>query len=604
MTGTQEHIVLVRHQSPLRAVGEAEALVALPNAAKSLPRRDFEIDTRPFADDIAGEHWDASEAYLQQKAGELRVLADELGSARIAYFGGMPEVAHAIALGAYFGDERRIELYDYDRDRDTWLWSSDEQTFSAVATNLPKEPVAQSGEVIIRIEISYPIADDDVRDAVGRESLADIRVRPEDGRDPAPGIIRSPDDVLAVRKAFRTALAAVAEARPNAELIHLFVAAPVSVCFAIGQELRLRNGRDVQTYRYRPVDGDNAYRPALLLTAEGQRVASRPLTSDDISLAADLREIWAEALEDVVQHALGLQEDAGGTVDDWYTSLRPADVLGLVKPFGGLRPLWEMAKKGDSLSREPRAEDYEFSKEARSWQVSDALVLGMYHAAGEDPAVTRELVRLFFYHEYLHDWQDLTKYTAENVGGFANSLERIDYMADSYAILHQLDFVLQHDRGRVDSSDNRQRFLIEQIALALRSFWAFEPPPPVYEWQERRLRRYLNWYWRRVQMREASSFEHALRVLSRQPSIEIAGLRYSSRRGRHYVRLDEVQPGTILEVGLVLEDGRFFRRGSTADLSNEEAMLAFANHKTEEIDRYFNGLFEHVRQTGGALPPE
>lgn len=604
MTGTQEHIVLVRHHSPLRAVGEAEALATLPDAAKSLPRRDFEIDTRPFADDIAAEHWDASGAYLQQKAGELRVLADELGSARIAYFGGMPEVPHAIALGAYFGDERRIELYDYDRDRDTWLWPSEEQTFSAVATNLPKESVAQSGEVIIRIEISYPIADDDVEDAVGRESLADIRVRPGDGLDPAPGTIRSPDDVLAVRKAFRAALAAVAEARPNAELIHLFVAAPVSVCYAIGQELRLRNGRDVQTYRYRPVDGDNAYRPALLLTAEGQRVASRPLTPDDIALAADLRSVWREALNDVIQHALGKRDETDDAEAKWYEHLQPREVLRSVAAFPSLRPLWEMVAEGDAVSPVPRAEEYEFSKDSRTWSLSDAVVLGLYRAADEDRIKMRELVRLFFYHEYLHDWQDLTKYTAQDVGGFANCLERIDYMADTYALLHQLDYVTRHDRGRVDSPEKRQLFLVEQISLAVKSFWAFEPSPPVYEWQERRLRRYLNWYWRRVQMKRASSFELALRILSREPSIEMAGLRYSSRRGRHYVRLNEVMPGTVLEVGLVLEDGRFYRRGSTADLSNDEAMLAFANRDTEQIDRYFNGLFEHVRQTGGAFPPE
>lgn len=458
-------------------------------------------------------------------------------------------------------------------------------------------------EVIVRIEVSYPIGDDDIEDAVGRESLADIRVRPGDGQDPAPGTIRSPDDVLAVRKAFRSALAAVAEARPNAELIHLFVAAPVSVCFVIGQELRLRNGRDVQTYRYRPVEGDNAYRPTLLLTAEGQRVASRPLTPEDIALAADLRSVWAEALNDVVQHALGKREETDGPVAGWHQHLQPGELQSFT-PFPGLKPLWEMVRDGDTLSAEPRAEDYEFSKKSRSWRVSDALVLGLFRASGEDRVRMRELVRLFFYHEYLHDWQVLTKYTAENVGGFANCLERIDYMADTYAILHQLDYVIRHDRARVATAEQRQRLLVDQIRLAIKSFWAFEPTPPAYEWQERRLRRYLNWYWRRVQLREAPSLEVAVRILLRQPSIEIAGLRYSSRGGRHYVRLNEVQPGMILEVGLVLEDGRFFRRGSTADLSNEEAMLAFANQETAEIDRYFNSLFEHVRQTGGAFPPE
>lgn len=33
--------------------------------------------------------------------------------------------------------------------------------------------------------------------------------------------------------------------------------------------------------------------------------------------------------------------------------------------------------------------------------------------------------------------------------------------------------------------------------------FAEEGPPPLTELQERRLRRYLNWYWRRVQLRES-----------------------------------------------------------------------------------------------------
>ena len=216
----------------------------------------------------------------------------------------------------------------------------------------------------------------------------------------------------------------------------------------------------------------------------------------------------------------------------------------------------------------------------------------------------RELVRLFLFHEYLHDWQDLTKYTAEDVGSFANCLERIDYLADGYALLHQLDYALRNQPEKVGTERARTDYLRDQVDLMLQSFWAFEPPPPHYEWQERRLRRYLNWFWRRVQFRDVPTFISALLTLRRQPAMEVAGLQYRTGRGRIFVVLNEVRTGDVLEVGLVLEDGRFFRRGSSTDLNIAEAMEAFARHDHDELVRFFNSLFEHVRQTGGELPAD
>jgi fumarate hydratase, class II len=50
--------------------------------------------------------------------------------------------------------------------------------------------------------------------------------------------------------------------------------------------------------------------------------------------------------------------------------------------------------------------------------------------ANLDEALLTRLVRLFVFHESLHNHHALTKYTAAAVGRFANCLERIDYMAD------------------------------------------------------------------------------------------------------------------------------------------------------------------------------
>jgi hypothetical protein len=400
--------------------------------------------------------------------------------------------------------------------------------------------------------------------------------------------------VRLVRETVREALAAIARFRPGTSLIHLFIAAPVSVCFAIGQELRLRNGVDVMTYRYRSLDRSEPYKRAILLTGRPLGRGSRAVSTEERSLAARYRLVLVSALDDVRAHAAAL--GGGGA---WFAGFEPAAPIHAAAPFPSLAPLQSVVLPDDQFSLIPRDQDYALSKDRpRTWAMSDSLILSLAEAAGRDEIQVRALARLFFYHEYLHDWQDLTKYTADDVGSFANCLEAIDYMADSYAFLHQLDVAVRIQGLR--ESDARQ-FLVDQITLAIASFWAFEPQAPNTEWQERRLRRYLNWYWRRVQLREAPDLTTAIRTLSRRPSIEIAGFKYRTGGGRHFVLVDEPRPGDIPELGVVLEDGRFHRLGSTTDLSIEAVMRAFGEADREAIDRFFNSLFEHLRATGAVF---
>ena len=82
-------------------------------------------------------------------------------------------------------------------------------------------------------------------------------------------------------------------------------------------------------------------------------------------------------------------------------------------------------------------------------------------------------------------------------------------------MLHQLDWTRRHERHRAATDDDKKRFLAEQIDFAIRSFWAFDEAAG-NEWQMRRVRRYLNWYWRLVQVENATDLDVAL--LPVQPS--------------------------------------------------------------------------------------
>ena len=419
---------------------------------------------------------------------------------------------------------------------------------------------------------------------------------------PVRGIVRSADDVKTVRLALREVLARVATTRPNVDLIHLFVAAPVSVCFAIGQELHLRSARDVQTYRFRVRAGEKSYQPAIRLRSHSVREVETPLTAAEVGLARDMRAgVWPAILSGVIEYAARRRAERAADAR-WFDYLLPATIRS-IEPFPGLAPIWEVVDPRHTISAIPREADYGLDKDRSAWQLSDRLLTLLHAGVGGDATRHRELIRLFLLHEYVHDWQNLTKYTAEDVGSFANGLERIDYAADSYAILHQLDFVSRAEPQRVESDEACQSFIADQVELTLRSFWAFQEPPPWYEWQERRLRRHLNWFWRRVLIRRAPNLRTALRLLARPPIIEVAGLRYTTSGGRIFVTLNQKRVGEDLEIGIVLEDGRFWRTASVGGLRLDAAMDAFAQHDHDALGVFFNGLYELVRPTGGHVPP-
>jgi hypothetical protein len=180
------------------------------------------------------------------------------------------------------------------------------------------------------------------------------------------------------------------------------------------------------------------------------------------------------------------------------------------------------------------------------------------------------------------------------IGRLANCLERVDYMADAYAVLHQLDFLVRQRATPVSDETNRG-LLRAQIDVALSSMWTFEDSPPLAVIQERRLRRYLNWYWRRVQLREAPDLRTALEILAQQPCIEISGLHRRLAGARVFVVIKDRGGFDRLHIGIVLEDGRLKRHGSSADASIEGLLQAFSEHDTKTIERFFSALIERTK---------
>jgi len=596
-----ERLILIRHSSQLRSVSEQEVLATLAGSDLTLPRELVSVDTTGFADDLAAGDWERSTAYLRERAAAIHRLAnDDPRAAELRYFG-LAEVPHVIALGAFIGDERRVTVVDYDRERDRWAWRASNRTLTVTPTELPREQVLQPGIAVVRVAVSAPISDADVTAAVGATHLADVTISPE-GRPPVTGIVQSAADVEHVRQVFRTTLGAIFSARPQVDAVHLFVAAPVSVCFVLGQELHLRSSVPVHTYRFRRAEGDTAYSEAIRLSSAAVAISPEPLREEDRMTAVEVRGVWKQALQDVQTFAAVAKEchdeKEPGT---WWEPIKFA-VLAVAAPFPPLPPIWQLVDARDDVAVEPFDGEYGRDKDARVWRLSDGLLVGLHRAAGGDHAVLKRLIHLFLFHEYLHDHNVLTKYTAAEVGAFPNCLEHIDYAADLYALLHQLGWARAHERQLVPTDEACQTYLADSIELAIRSFWAFEPPTPIDEWQTRRLRRYLNWYWRHVQVKRAATLDVAMHTLARQPAIELAGISMRVSGRRVLANLTKPLRGEHLSLGIVLENEQLARITSSPVFNFEELLRAFREANHEEIKGFFNAVYEDANSRGGAAP--
>jgi len=323
---------------------------------------------------------------------------------------------------------------------------------------------------------------------------------------------------------------------------------------------------------------------------EGQREIARRVRTG----------IWPAVLRDVQSYAASKRED-GKERERWFEHLEPRDALRKANPFPDLPPVIKVVEDGIEVDPEPLVDaenEYRLNDDAKKWQLSDELLVGLWRAAGEKEDKMKEVIRLFLFHECLHLYHSITKRTAREVGKFANCLEYLDYTADTYALLHQLDYErVRGDRSRV-AGEKARGFLVEQLELAILSFWAFDGGGA--RLQVRRLRRYLNWYWRHVQLKNANDVETAMLLFTRQPRIEIGGLSQFAQGRRVFVRLDEFDSATYLELALVRENERLYRFTSNPNASLEELLRAFQNGEHEEIVRFFGTLFEMV--DSGRLP--
>lgn len=600
--------IIVRHIG-MRSVSLDEVVAAAGGlAALDAPPIDQVIETQQYAEDVNNGNWGASHGEVWRRAHEIRELLRTTPDARLIYAGGMPEVAHAVAFGAYLEEHWALETYDF---HDGALgWPTTARTIElGTPAGLPQDRMTTAGPAVLRVEISYRVADEHVREFVPEEEqVADVRIAPQ-GTDPKLGLVRSPADVDEVRRAVREAVTTLMERRPNLTVLHLFVAAPVSACVVTGQELRLRNHPPVQTYRHRRgADGVAHVTEALRLSAGGPTVLDVPLTPEQMERAAALRrELWEPAIRDVERYAdrkekAASQPRPANHRERWYDSLPLGPELQRVRPFYSLPSAYEVVKRPavvDPVSFD--GEGFGFQRAEKKWRINDGFSVRLAERF-PDAAAVRALVRIFLFHEYLHEVHGITKESYREIGKFPNALERADYMCDLYGILHELDWEVDEDPALEKDFNRFKRRVEELIDLVVRSFWAFESRPPLDSMEVRRMRRYMNWYWQQTRVPFAESPLQLAAVLARQPIVELAGLATRAEGRRYYASLQRLDHEVGLELCVVLDDERVARIKTGVNTPFEELARAFREQNHQEIQKLFRNVFAEAEHSGNAMP--
>lgn len=598
----RKRIFTIRHHG-MTQVDEDDIDGAINDTYGGTPQYlDEVIDTGVFATDLDGVNWELTHEHIWKRACELRKEFGNRSNARIAYFGGFPEVAAALALGAYLGDEWKVETYDL-REEHNWAWPTKEASLKLSTSGTPLGVETISGPAALVVEISGSVLDSHVRQFIGeKEGVAAIRISPAVTAAQYCDLVRSAADVAEIRYAVRSALAILLKARPNVTKIHAFVAAPPSVAFAIGQELRIRNSRPVQTYRHRNTIDGPTMAPAMLLSPSGPGEADISLTTDEIARAASLRtRVWAKALKELEAYA-ALKRQEMRANERWYERLSWRDLLARVRPFPTLPPIYSVIHTGSTVDDEPMPQPGDYSFGSGVWRVSDRLLVQLDTALDRDEKQLRTLIRMFLLHEASHKGHSLVKGKVDEVGKFPNCLERADYTADLYAIVHELDRGLYGDAAPLDSFELLRSRVSELIELVIRSFWGFENRVPIVRMEVRRLRRHMNWYWQLARVQRAETPLQLFAILARQPFVEFAGLEQSVVGRRVYFSLERLDQSVGLEVGLVLDNEELWRVKNSVTVPLDELLASFRMRDHTSIKKWFGRIFEDVSGSKHALP--
>ncbi len=511
---------------------------------------------------------------------------------KIVYFGMVP-IPLGIDFGHLFYNYEEIEIYQFHNIEKMWYqnfkkkWYQKEDEIHIARKNRLIDPILPDVEqkgianALVRLSISHKVNQEETAKVIPNAAEVDLQIV-----NPKEAIIDSKEKLNEIGEAVKKIFDVLSNNRSGLEVIHLFASIPCGLAFLVGTKIAPNIHPYIQTYQYKSTE-DPKYSKAILVKKKLE--ITRHISEAERKHAETLRVLADKELRrGIAQFCERNKEEANGR--QW-----PKDVIYISEDEGIMNEsFWSslpaISKTGimhNECSKIPEVVENGFKREGSMWHIDDYFFVALSEKITNNDDI-RKALRLFFFHEVLHDeLHEMGDGKHENIGSFPKVLEIADYQADVYAILNEYGFL----RFGTNKIENPKKFFKETINIAIESMWCFDNHgSDLTQIQIRRLNRYLIWYWQLIKIEKSGgSLNEIVKILEEKPIIELTGLKIIPDKNRLYYDLDKRQ-GSHLEMAVFYQN-KVIRKGSASNFKIENLIEGVqkmdGKRIIDELKRFF-----------------
>lgn len=524
---------------------------------------------------------------------EVRPYLNEHPGFKVLYFG-KATIPLALHLGYCFGSWDDVDVYLFHREQMTWDWrNDDDKKFQPFVASFVEEKFDAPIDVIYKVEVTYLTEDDDMKQVVDTASKIISLTLGNPGKD----VFRNQEQLKSFAHQFSAGLDSIANFLPDADKIHLFPTVPVGLAFLMGTKINPLLSKPIVTYQY---DANRTPKNEQVLILQETPSAEENITEEDRKFIAEIKaEFKAELENKIAPFAAGKSIDKAkqSVALSWVKFILPISDYGEIeKGFWKAMPdITETIIKSSTLSLEiDKADDGFYIGEDDQWQINERFIFNIMNRLNRDKSKILRALRLFVFHEALHIHQNLTNYTARNIGRFPRVLEEADYVADVWAMIHEFAYSQTHHN---QETKQEKVFFRQMIDVATKTMWAFDDlDPNNEEMQVRRVNRYLIWYWNYIQIddRSCEKLQDIVNILANKPIIEIRGLDIRAQSQRTIFRLTSYKLDE-LEIGYFQLGGKILRASNAGGFQLNEIVKGFRERNGNKISGQLKSWFHQIR---------
>jgi hypothetical protein len=534
-----------------------------------------------------------AKAYQRQKYdNELRPLIEKYPENKIAYFGSV-SIPLALHLGYCVGAWKSVEIYNIDRDTNTWVVDDSDLSEIPQRYKFPKDTIEISTDVLYKVEASYAVQDQEVKESIGSTYQTIALSLQNFDKNAFKGL----EHVVKFGAKFSEGLDALANYIPLTEKIHLIVTTPVGVAFYLGTRINPNVTKPIVTYQYR-TNQSIPYEEVFVLQEEGTSL--KPIGDEDQKYISEIRAKLRKELEEKISvFAKEKVEQENSNDTQWIDLIMPAGGNYTNLKIGYWKNLANISKTplvsailSDITTEADKREGF-YLEDNGAWQITDRFIFNVAQRLGKDEGKVLRALRMFILHEGFHVTQQLTNHTAPSIGRFPRVLEEADYVADVWAFFHE--YALSK-RYYPKEAENIKDFFKDIFLLATETMWSFVELSNDYnEMQVRGLNRFLIWYWafNLVDDPKCKTINDIVDRLSQKPILEFKGLQIRAINQRVIYRLNSFKANE-LEIGYFDPSTTVKRYGNAGGIDLVSLVDGFKKRNGSTIMEQMKALYHNI----------